>query len=62
MWFWGCLGDALFITGIVTGAMKVTIAGFSPVSWFLMAIACYLGMIWSITLRIVTRMEAKAEG
>ena len=59
MWFWGSLGDALFVVGIVTGALKATIAGFTPISWFLMAIACYVGIVWSVAMRILIHLESK---
>ena len=61
MWFFGILGDALLIVGIVTAAMKVTIAGFTPMSWFLLAIPCYLGMIWVVTLRILAHLESRTD-
>ena len=59
MWYFGALGDTLLIVGIITAAMKVTIAGFTPVSWFLLAIACYLGLIWVVALRIMTHLEGR---
>ena len=61
MWYFGILGDALLIVGIVTAAMEVTIAGFTPMLWFLLAIACYLGMIWVAALRILTHLESRTE-
>ena len=57
-----CLGDALLIVGIVTAAMKVTVAGFTPMSWFLLAIACYLGLGLLMLARIEFRLESKAGG
>lgn len=62
IWCFGGLGDALLIVGIVTTAMNATFAGFTPILWFLLALACYLGMIWVVTMRILTRLESKAEG
>lgn len=61
MWYFGILGDALAIVGIITAAMEVTIAGFTPILWFLLAIACYLGMVWAVTLRILTHLESRTE-
>ena len=61
MWYFGALGDVLVIVGIVTAVMKTTIAGFTPMFWILLAIACYLGLIWSVTLRILVRMESRTE-
>ena len=56
------LGDALLIVGIVSAAMKMTIAGFTPMSWFLLAIACYLGLGLLMLARIEFRLESKAGG
>ena len=57
MWYFGGFGDALLIVGIVTAARGITIAGFTPMLWFLLAIACYLGMIWVVALRILAKLE-----
>lgn len=56
------LGDALLIVGIISAAMKMTIAGFTPMSWFLLAIACYLGLGLLMLARIEFRLESKAGG
>jgi len=61
MWYFGILGDALAIVGIVTAAMGITIAGFTPMLWFLLAIACYIGMIWVVALRILAHLESRTE-
>lgn len=61
MWYFGILGDAFLVVGIVTAAMDVTIAGFTPMIWFLLAFACYLGMIWTVALRILARLESEKE-
>ena len=58
MWYFGIVGDALLIVGIVTAAMEVTIASFTPTLWFLLAIACYIGMLWNVVLRILARLES----
>jgi len=52
---------ALLIVGIVTAAIGLTIGGFLPLYWFLLALACYLGMIWVVTMRILARLESKTE-
>lgn len=64
VWIWltGGLGKALLIVGIVTAAMNVTIAGFTPVTWLLLALACYSGIICVVTMRILDQLESKAEG
>ena len=61
MWLFGIMGDALLIVGLFAAIKKVTIAGFTPVSWFLLAISCYLGMIWIVTLCILARVENRKE-
>ena len=57
----GSLGVALLIVGIVTAAMKVSFGGFSPIYWFLSALACYLGIIWVVLMRILARLESKTQ-
>jgi len=61
IWYFGGLGDALLLVGIVTAAVGLTIGGFLPLYWFLLALACYLGMIWVVTMRILARLESKTE-
>ncbi len=55
----GSLGVILLIVGIVTAAMKVSFGGFSPIYWFVLAFACYLGIIWVVLMRILARLESK---
>ncbi len=57
----GSLGFALLIVGIVTAAINATFAAFTPVIWFILALACYLGMIWVVLMRILARLEAKTQ-
>ena len=57
----GSLGVVLLIVGIVTAAMKVSFGGFSPIYWFVLAFACYLGIIWVVLMRILSCLEKKAE-
>jgi len=59
VWIYGGLGDTLLIVGIITAAMGLTLGGFAPVYWFLLAFACYLGMIWVVAMRILDRIESK---
>ena len=61
IWCFGGLGDALLIVGIVTAAIGLTIGAFLPLYWFLLAFACYFGMIWVVTMRILARLESKTE-
>jgi len=55
----GTLGLALLIVGIVTAAVKVSFGGFSPIYWFILAFACFLGIIWVVLMRILARLESK---
>ena len=57
----GSLGVVLLIVGIVTAAMKVSFGGFSPIYWFVLAFACYLGIIWVVLMRILARLESKTQ-
>jgi len=61
IWFFAGLGDALLVVGIVTAAINATFAGFTPIIWFVLALVCYLHMIWVVTMRIVARLESKAQ-
>ena len=57
----GSLGVVLLIVGIVTAAINATFAAFTPIIWFLLALACYLGMIWVVLMRILARLESKPQ-
>ena len=57
----GSLGVVLLIVGIVTAAINATFAAFTPIIWFLLALACYLGMIWVVLMRILARLERKPQ-
>ena len=57
----GSLGVVLLIVGIVTAAINATFAAFTPIIWFLLAFACYLGMIWVVLMRILARLESKPQ-
>lgn len=61
IWCFGGLGDAFLVVGIVTAAINTTFAAFTPILWFLLALACYLGMIWVVTMRILSQLESKTE-
>ena len=61
MWGFGAIGDAMLIVGIVAAIREVAFAGFTPVIWFLLAIAFYLGMVWIVTLRILAHVEGQVE-
>lgn len=55
----GFIGDILLVVGIVTAALSISIAGFTPVVWILLAFALYITMIFSTVLRIMRRLETK---
>lgn len=61
MWFWAGMAGALFWVGVITAAMRVMIAGFTPEAWFLMSIAFYMGMLWSPILRIALHLEGRTK-
>jgi hypothetical protein len=58
IWIWGAMGDILLVIGIVTAGINTTISGFTPVVWFLLAFACYVGMFFVIALRVLNHLEA----
>jgi hypothetical protein len=62
IWYFGALGDALLIVGIVTAAMQLSFRGFTPTYWFVLAFASYLGMVWVVLMRILAQLESKAQG
>ncbi len=57
----GSLGVAFLIVGIVTAARNATFAAFTPIIWFLLALACYLGMMWAVLMRILAQLESKTQ-
>ena len=61
MWLCGSLGDALLIVGIVTAALGTQIAGFTPITWIVLSMVCYLYFIMSIAARIMVSLESKAK-
>lgn len=58
MHWWGFLFHVFLIVGIITAATKLTIAKFTPMSWFLLAIACILAMIWNVAERILASIKS----
>lgn len=61
IWFFAGLGDAFLVVGIVTAAINATFAAFTPIIWFVLALVCYLHMIWVVTMRILARIESKTQ-
>jgi len=55
----GLIGNVFLVVGIVTAALDTSIAGFTPVVWVLLAFILYVTMIFSVLLRIMTRLEVK---
>jgi len=56
------LGIALLIVGIVTVALNATFGGFTPILWFLLALASFLGVICGELFRILAVLESKTHG
>ncbi len=57
----GSLGVALLIVGVVTTTMNAIFTAFTSIIWFLLALACYSGMIWVVLMRILARLESKIQ-
>lgn len=55
----GLIGNVLLLIGLVTAALNTSIAGFTPIIWILLAFILYVTMIFSVVLRIMTRLESK---
>ncbi len=53
------LGVALLVLGIVTSALGVTLAGFTPLLLVLLGFASFLGVICNSLFRIVMILERK---
>lgn len=53
------LAGALLIVGIVTAALNATFGGFTPIIWFLLALADVLIITCHEVLRIADFLESK---
>ena len=53
------LAIVLLIVGIVTAALNVTFGGFTPIMWFLLALADLVIITCSEVLRIADFLESK---
>jgi hypothetical protein len=53
------LGVALLIVGIVTAAMDKPFGGWTPIYWFLLAFASFLGVLCNEVYRVILLMEGK---
>ncbi len=53
------LAIVLLIVGIVTAALNATFGGFTPILWFLLALAVLLIITCSEVLRIADLLESK---
>jgi len=62
IFFFRILGVALLIVGLVTAALDVSLAGFTPTFWVLLAFAGFLGVICNSLFRIVIILERRAQG
>ena len=61
LWLCGSFGDALVIVGIVTAAVDKQIAGFTPITWILLAMVFYFYFVISLVARIMVNLELKAK-
>jgi len=55
MWLCGICGDALTLVGIIMAATNQTVAGFTPITWILLAFVFYLYFIMSLLARLITK-------
>ena len=53
------LAIVLLIVGIVTAALNATFGGFTPILWFLLALAVLIVVTCSEVLRIADLLESK---
>lgn len=61
VWCLAGFGKTLLIVGIITAATNKTFGGFTPILWFLLALACYLAAVLMVTMRILARLESKTQ-
>ena len=61
LWLCGSIGDALVIVGIVTAALNEQLAGFTPITWIVLAMVFYFYFIISIAARIMVSLEGKVK-
>ena len=61
VWFYfpRVLAIVLLIVGIVTAALNVTFGGFTPIMWFLLALADLIIITCGEVLRIADFLESK---
>lgn len=59
MWLCGAFGDALVIVGIVFAALNTSVAGFTPIVWFLLAMVFYVYFVISMLARIAANTSKK---
>jgi Na+/citrate or Na+/malate symporter len=59
--FYRLLGVALLIVGIVTAVMDKSFGGFTPIFWFLLAFASFLGVLCNQSYRAIRLLEDKKQ-
>ena len=57
MWLCGCCGDGLCMVGMYTAARDKKIAGFTPMTWILLAMVMYMYFIISMLARILVSVS-----
>lgn len=55
------LSVAPLVVGLVTAALAVSLAGFTPTFWVLLALASFLGVICNSLFRIVIILEKRTQ-
>jgi len=55
------LGFSFLIVGIVTAILDVSIRGFAPILWFLLAIFCFIIVICTEIVQLRMVLESKRE-
>jgi hypothetical protein len=59
MWLCGSIGDALVIVAIVYATLNISVAGFNPIMWILIAMVFYVYFVISMLARIVANTSKK---
>ncbi|VVB62204.1 Uncharacterised protein [uncultured archaeon] len=52
-------GVLMLIIGIITAALDITIGGWTPIYWFLLAFSAFLGVICNMLFQMKTLLEEK---
>jgi hypothetical protein len=61
VWCLACFGKILLIVGIITAIINKSFGGFTPILWFLLALACFLSAVLVVTMQILAKLETKTQ-